>query len=602
MQGVARVLAGLAIVVELVVVVADVVCRSLLHTSLLWSDEAAKLALSVITFVGGAVAYRDGRHTPVQAIARLLPPGGQEVLAACVEWAVLLVTAGCAWATIALLQAHLHDVTPMLQIGVDWYVAPMTAGLVLVAIFAAERLAANHAPGIVLPAGAVLVVAAAALVWVSPIPALANNEALSLAAMLVLFFAAVLAGMPVAFAMLLATLSYLLVTDSAPPVAVPQTMLDGTANFILLALPFFILAGLIMERGGISWRLVRFAMALVGRMRGGLLQVIVVTVFMISGISGSKVADVVAVGSVMRDELRRRGYRAEDGAAVLSASAAMAETIPPSIAMLVLGSVTPISVGALFVAGLVPAVVIAACLMALIFVLGRRNAPGLDVGERVRWGNTLLGALLPMLLPVAMLVGIKSGIATPTEVSSFGVIYGVALAMLLYRDMTLAGLIRCTGAGVSMAGMVLFVLAAAAAFAWVLSAAGLPEELLQALHDIGDDPKVFMLGSIVLLIGVGSLLEGLPAITILAPPLLPIATQLGIDPVQYGIVLILAMGVGAFMPPIGIGFFVSAAVAESRFDGAARAMLPYLVTLIAAVVLVAMVPQITLALPNLLGR
>ncbi len=603
LQGGARAIAGMAIVAELFVVLADVVSRSLLHTSLLWADEAAKLALSVIAFVGGAVAYRDDRHTPVQAIARLLSPGRQAVLAVGVEWVVLLVSGGCALATIALLQAHANDVTPMLQISVDWYVAPLIAGLVLAAVFAAERLAVRHAAVIVLPVGAVLLAVMAVLAWASPIPLMAANEGLALGAMLGLFFAAVLLGVPVAFAMLLATLAYLMATDSAPAVAVPQTMLDGTSNFILLALPFFILAGLIMEKGGISWRLVRFAMALVGRLRGGLLQVIVVTVFMISGISGSKVADVVAVGSVMRDELRRRGYRSEDGASVLAASAAMAETIPPSIAMLVLGSVTPISVGALFVAGLVPALVIALCLMTLIFVLARRRAtPDLGPVEPVRWGSTLAGAVLPLLLPVAMLVGIKWGIATPTEVSSFGVIYGVVLAVMLYREMSPAALVRCIGAGVSMAGMVLFVLAAAAAFAWVLSAAGLPEELLKTLHRVGDRPELFMLGSIVLLIVVGSLLEGLPAITILAPPLLPIATQMGIDPVQYGIVLILAMGVGAFMPPIGIGFFVSAAVAESRFDSAARAMLPYLATLVAAVVLVALVPQITLALPNLVGR
>ena len=175
-----------------------------------------------------------------------------------------------------------------------------------------------------------------------------------------------LLGLPVSFAMLLSTLIYLALTGAAPAIAVPQNMIDGTGNFILLALPFFIFAGLIMERGGISLRLVRFAMALVGNMRGALLQVMVVTIYLVSGISGSKIADVAAVGSVMRSEMRRNGYPPEEGAAVLAASAAMAETIPPSIAMLVLGSVTPISIGTLFVAGLLPAALIAVCLMALI--------------------------------------------------------------------------------------------------------------------------------------------------------------------------------------------------------------------------------------------
>ncbi|HEY0181936.1 MAG TPA: TRAP transporter large permease, partial [Rhodopila sp.] len=397
--------------------------------------------------------------------------------------------------------------------------------------------------------------------------------------------------------------TYLSVTDTAPPVAIPQTMLDGVSNFILLALPFFIFAGLIMEKGGISLRLVRFAMSLVGWLRGGLLQVVVVTVFLVSGISGSKVADVAAVGAVIRQELRKQGYRLEEGAAVLAASAAMAETIPPSIAMLVLGSVTPISIGTLFIAGLLPAAVIALCLMLLIYVLARRRGMPASTAQAAgpHWTRTLPGAILPLVMPVAMLVGIRFGVATPTEVSSFSVIYGVVLASLVYREMPLRSVLRHAGTCAATAGMVLFVLASASAFAWVLSAANLPQELVQVLHVAGDSRIVFMIGSIGLLIVVGSLLEGLPAITILAPLLLPIATQFGINGVQYGIVLILAMGIGAFMPPIGIGFYVAAAVAESRLEGAARAMVPYLVVLILAVLLIAFIPWITLALPRALG-
>jgi len=170
--------------------------------------------------------------------------------------------------------------------------------------------------------------------------------------MLILFFMTVLLGLPVSFSMLLGSLFFLQITDSAPLIAAAQNTVDGTSHFILLTLPFFIWAGLIMEKGGISVRLVRLAMALVGHLRGGLLQVVVVTIYLVSGISGSKAADVVAVGSVLRRELRRQGYRPEEGAAVLSAAGAMSETIPPSIAMLVLGSVAPISIGTLFVAGL----------------------------------------------------------------------------------------------------------------------------------------------------------------------------------------------------------------------------------------------------------
>jgi tripartite ATP-independent transporter DctM subunit len=422
----------------------------------------------------------------------------------------------------------------------------------------------------------------------------------SLTIMIVLFFGAVLLGLPVSFAMLLATLIYLQTTDAAPAVAIPQNMVDGTGNFILLALPFFIFAGLIMERGGISLRLVRFAMALVGKARGGLLQVIVVTIYMVSGISGSKIADVAAVGSVMRGELRRHGYRPDQGAAVLAASAAMAETIPPSIAMLVLGSVTPISIGTMFLAGLLPAAVIAACLMTLIFFMTPRRDVDLALPAAKRWA-AVPGAILPLAMPVAMVAGIKLGIATPTEVSSFAVVYGLVLAVLIYRVLPARKIFGLAMECAATAGMVLFVLSSAQSFAWVLTAANLPQHLVALLDEAGRSQTVFMIGSIVLLILIGTLLEGLPALIILAPLLLPIAGQLGIDSVQYGIVLILAMGVGAFMPPVGIGFYVASAVAESRVEAAAKTMVPYLIVLVASIVLIAFVPWITLAVPRLLG-
>ncbi len=418
--------------------------------------------------------------------------------------------------------------------------------------------------------------------------------------MLMLFFGTVLLGLPVSFAMLLSTLIYLTMTDAAPVIAVPQNMIDGTGNFILLALPFFIFAGLIMERGGISLRLVQFAMAIVGNVRGALLQVMVVTIYLVSGISGSKIADVAAVGSVMRGEMRRHGYLPEEGAAVLAASAAMAETIPPSIAMLVLGSVTPISIGTLFVAGLLPAALIAACLMALIWVQARhRTSP--PMVERGRRLAAIPPAILPLIMPVAMVMGIRFGIATPTEVSTFAVLYGLALSVLIYRGLPWRAVLQLTLSGAMSAGMVLFVLSSAQSFAWVLAAANLPQQLVILLDESGRSPAVFWIGSIVLLILVGTLLEGLPALIILAPLLLPIATGLGIDAVQYGIVLILAMGVGAFMPPVGIGFYVASAVAGSRVEAAARRMVPFLVVLVLAIALIAFVPGISLVVPHLIN-
>src|SRR5207244_3631807 len=226
----------------------------------------------------------------------------------------------------------------------------------------------------------------------------------------------IFAGVPVGFVLLLATAAYLWAADAASLVVRPQTMVNGTGNFILLAVPFFILAGLIMERGGISARLVRFVQTLVGHVRGGLLQVTVVSMYLVSGLSGSKPADVAAVGTVMRDELEAR-HGAAEGAAVLAASAIMGETVPPSIAMLIVGSITNVSLAAMFIGGLIPAAVMALCLMALIYVRAR-----LAGGERLAralaraMARAGLGAVLPLMMPGMLLAGILLGIATPTEI------------------------------------------------------------------------------------------------------------------------------------------------------------------------------------------
>ena len=595
----ATAIAAATMLVELVIILSDVTQREFLGRSFLWADEAAKLALSIIAFIGGAAAYRARQHTSVRVLLDRMRPGAVDLTLALLEWVVVVTALIALWQSVLLLQTNWTTRTPILQLRTSWIGLPLPIGLGLIALFALERLALQHRPAIAAAALAVVAAVAAAIVGTDTTGFFANHDALALGLMLVLFFGTVLLGLPVSFAMLLSTLMYLTMTDAAPIIAVPQNMIDGTGNFILLALPFFIFAGLIMERGGISLRLVRFAMALVGNLRGALLQVMVVTIYLVSGISGSKIADVAAVGSVMRGEMRRHGYSPEQGAAVLAASAAMAETIPPSIAMLVLGSVTPISIGTLFVAGLLPAALIAVCLMALIAVQARdRVAPPMLEGSRLA---AVPPAILPLLMPVAMVMGIRFGLATPTEVSTFAVLYGLVLSVVVYRGLSWGSLLQLTLSGAMSAGMVLFVLSSAQSFAWVLAAANLPQQLVALLNEAGRSPVVFWLGSIVLLILVGTLLEGLPALIILAPLLLPIATGLGIDGVQYGIVLILAMGVGAFMPPVGIGFYVASAVAGSSVEAAARRMVPFLVVLVLAIGIIAFVPEITLVVPRLLA-
>jgi len=596
----ARVLVVTALIGELTVVLTDITIRFLLTQSLLWTEEASKLCLTTLAFLGGALAYRARHHTAIRFVTRFFPETLRQAVATAVDVFILCIGLIVLDVSFDLLAVAQTALTPILQISSAWLVLPFTVGLALIVLFAAERLAFDHPGRMVLAVGAIVLALMAAVIAFGYLPVPKPGNGLALSLMLILFFVAVLLGLPVSFSMLLGSIFFLQITDSAPMIAAAQNTVDGTGHFILLTLPFFIWAGLIMEKGGISVRLVRFAMALVGHLRGGLLQVVVVTIYLVSGISGSKAADVVAVGSVMRRELKRQGYRPEEEAAVLSAAGAMSETIPPSIAMLVLGSVTPISIGTLFIAGLLPAAVIALLLMIAIYLMAwYRDTPRAPRASLAEFAKSSGGAILPLVMPVIMIVGIKFGFATPTEVSAVAVLYGIALSVIVYRSIDFRNFFAIAVDCGLLAGMVLFIIAAAGSFAWTLTAANLPAELIKTLHLLGDSPSLFLIGSMILLIVIGSLLEGLPALIILGPLLLPIANQYGIDSIHYAMVILLAMGIGIFIPPIGICFYIACAVSESEIESSAKTMLPYLAVLIAGVLAVAFVPWFTHAIPRL---
>ncbi|HLI96336.1 MAG TPA: TRAP transporter large permease subunit, partial [Candidatus Baltobacteraceae bacterium] len=307
---------------ELLIVVVNVLGRSFGQTGFLWTPEISQIALSTMTFIGGVVAYRRSQHAPVRAVLNLLPERGARF---CHTLAHLLVLAGAVLAAITsywLVEAGWHERTPILSIPVSTIGLPLALGMILLAIYALVRLF-EDAPRLALKIGigvaAVLGVAYATQSFWQPL--FAGDAAVF--TVLILFAVGILLGVPVGFALLLAAAAYLWFANAAPMVTLTQNMVNGTSNYVLLAVPFFILAGLIMERGGISLRLVRFVHALVGHFRGGLLQVVVVSMYLVSGLSGSKAADVAAVGSVMRDMLDRQNYSRGEGAAVLAASAAM---------------------------------------------------------------------------------------------------------------------------------------------------------------------------------------------------------------------------------------------------------------------------------------
>src|SRR6202158_5644623 len=535
-----------ALVGELVLVLANVLARVYFHHSFLWTDEIARLALSILAFIGGAVAYRRRDHAFVRVILTRLPDGGERGCLALADVVVLFVAGITGFVSIEFLASSWGELTPIFQMPAALIASPLPVGMALLMLYAAVNLRRDHG-AMALGVGLVfaLFVTIAALTRDIWLPLLGDDAAIIAA--LSLFFVAIRAGVPVGFVLLLSTATYLWGTGTAPLVVLPQTMVNGTGNFILLAVPFFILAGLVMERGGISIRLVRFIYALVGHMRGGLLQVTVASMYVVSGLSGSKPADVAAVGTVMRDELGER-HGAAEGAAVLAASAVMGETVPPSIAMLIVGSIPNVSVGAMFIGGLAPAAVMALCLMALIYVRARASGvPRIPrAGGRVV-ARAGLGAILPLLMPGTLLAGILLGVATPTEIAALAVVYGILLSSLVYREMDLRGFIRIALDTAALTGVLLFIFAAASSFSWTLTVAYLPQRLVTLLQSVGDSQAIFMVCSVALLILVGVLLEGLPSLNVLAPLLIPIAGKLGLSELHYALGLIIAMWIGGVL-------------------------------------------------------
>ena len=596
------VVVGSAVVLELVILFANVLSRSLLNDSILWASEFGHLVLSIIAFVGGALAYNRNEHIAVHAVIDRLGARSRTMVLACMDWVVLLGSVYIAWVSADVVKSRGDELSTVMEISMRWFVLPLTVGMVLMAFFAVGRLL-QHDRRERLQAGIVtgtiiLLLAGLNAIW-GPF-----DGSLLLPWLVITVLGLLLAlGLPVGFVLAAVAILYIHLSGSGRIIAVPATMQSGVSNFVLLAIPFFMMAGYVMTEGGLSRRLSDFVVALVGRVRGGLYQVVIVSMYIFSGISGSKAADVAAVGTALQPMIRDNDYDEPEFAALLSAGAVMGETIPPSLPMLVLGSITTISMGALFLAGVVPAVVLALCLMGAIYAKARmaNRYPGIKTPFPVLIRATLYAAPA-LLVPLMLVLGIATGFATPTEISSVAVMYGLALSVLLYRELTWHKLWRSISDTGVKAGMILFITATASTFAYTLTSAGIPTRIAELMIEIaGRSSWVFMLASLLVLVVMGALLEGLPALLVFAPILMPLAPKFGVSPIQYGIVLLIAMGLGCFAPIIGVGMYISCSVTGTKVEPASRAMVPYAVILFLGLLLVAFVPWFSLVLPRLFG-
>jgi tripartite ATP-independent transporter DctM subunit len=590
--------AAILLAADLLVVCGSVLLRFLFNAPVEWADDVARGLMVGSSFFGAASALGRAENLGVAFFIDRLPDRVRRAVDAIGSLLVTVIAAYVAFNAIKLGYLTTGQTSGSgLPLELTFY--PMGAGAVFMTIFAAD-LFRQHPLREVIAATAVtglIVGLYLALDWL--LPALVPSSG---TLMLIGFFVTLFGGLPIGFALALAALTFIWVEGTLPGVIFAQQMARGIDNFVLLAIPFFILVGYLMEANGMSVRLIELLQRAVGRMRGGLNVVMVTSMVLFSGISGSKMADVAAVGSVLIPAARRSRQNPGGAVALLAASAVMAETIPPCINLIILGFVANLSIGGLFVAGLLPAGLMALALIAVSIIFAKGRAPA-EVEQRPQIAGLWRGAIASFGLIFMIFAGFKSGFATATEISAFAVVYAVVVGSLVFRELSFKSAAHSFVQAATRSGLVLFIVAAAQSLAFILTLQQVPHAVGEMMLSLSGahGTWLFMLLSIAVLIVMGSVLEGAAALIIFGPLLLPVAVRLGIDPLHFGVVLVIAMGIGLFAPPLGLGLYGACLIGNVPIEQTVKPILGYLGLLLLCLLVIAFVPGISTALPRAFG-
>ncbi len=417
----------------------------------------------------------------------------------------------------------------------------------------------------------------------------------------VIFVALIALSMPIVFALGIAGIAGLAI-GGYPLQMLPSSLVAGSQNWVLLAIPSFVFAGTLMERCGMSHALVDLARALVGWLRGGLGMSVIVVSYFFSDICGSKMAEVSALGSTLMPSLKRAGYRPEDGASLISSGTAMGMLVPPAIFMIVIGEVTNTSVVALFLAGFIPAATIGVCLCILVFIQARvMNWPK---DTRPSWRFLLTAsrqATVPMVVPVVILGGFYLGVFTATEAGAIVAFYAFLAARFYYRNVSYREMFWIAYESALLTAAVVFLLAVATIFQYLMGVTEVPVLLGKLLAPLESSHWLFLLGTALMTMAFGMVLEGLPAAVVLIPVVFPIAVKLGIHPIHFDIVQTAAVGIGLFLPPMGVGLLMALRFAQVSVGRHAKTYWPYLLALMVGLVLIICIPELSLFLPRSAG-
>jgi tripartite ATP-independent transporter DctM subunit len=592
-------IAALLLIADLAVVIVSVTLRSVFNLPVEWSDDVARGLMVGSSFFGAASALARGENAGVAFFVDQVSSRARRIIDAVASLLIMIICAYVAFHTLSLGSLTTGQTTGSgLPLELTFY--PMGIGASCMTLFALDQFVRR---GLRDSAIAVVIVAALAGAWLAW-DALSPGTLPGAGVLMLIGFAISLAGgMAIGFALALAALIYIWAEGALPGVIFAQQMARGIDNFVLLAIPFFILVGYLMEANGMSVRLIALLERLVGRMRGGLNVVMVLSMVIFSGISGSKMADVAAVGSVLVPAARRSRQNPGNAVALLAASAVMAEAIPPCINLIILGFVANISIGGLFMAGLVPAALMALALVAVAILFGTRTQIGGEATTPASSAHLWGGAAATLGLIVLIFGGFKTGFATATEISAFAALYALVVGAVLFRELGARAAWRSFTQAAIRSGLIMFIVAAAQSLAFVLTLQRVPQALGETLVHLSQSGGtwVFMILSIAILIVMGSVLEGAAALIIFGPLLVPVAAQLGIAPLHFGVVLVVAMGIGLFAPPLGLGLYGACLVGNVPIEQTVKPIFGYLGLLLACLLIIAFVPALTLWLPHALG-
>jgi len=421
--------------------------------------------------------------------------------------------------------------------------------------------------------------------------------------MLVVLFALLIIGVPVGIALAGSSMLWVLLSGKVPDFVVIHRMVNGVDSFPLLAIPFFILAGNLMNSAGITNRIFTFATACIGWMRGGLGHVNIIASVLFAGMSGAAVADAGGLGTIEIKAMRDAGYDDDFAVAVTAASSTIGPIIPPSLPMVVYGVMASASVGQLFAAGFIPGLLMAVALMLLVaWYAKKRNYPR-DTRFNIRLlGKSFKRAFLSLLTPVIIIGGILTGAFTPTEAAISACVYALILGIVVYRTLTWKRLLVVSMDTIETTAIICFIVAAASIFAWILTSNRVTEHFTALLLDVTQNPILLLILLNLILFVVGCFMETVAAITILVPVLLPIAEGIGIDPVHFGVIMVLNLMIGLLTPPVGMVLYVLARVAGISFERCTAATLPFLFPLVFVLALITFIPGFSMWLPTLIYR